>query len=86
MPSDYISKSALEDEFSSYPGEIDREIYDMLHMAPTLDLVPAPVTCGECKYKENAKYNHKGFLVCPASWMEITDDDFCSYGERKEQK
>lgn len=26
----------------------------------------------------------KGFLICPASGMEIIDDDFCSYGERKE--
>lgn len=25
-----------------------------------------------------------GFLIYPASGMEICDDDFCSYGERKE--
>lgn len=26
----------------------------------------------------------EGYRICPASHMEITDDDFCSYGERKE--
>lgn len=40
------------------------------------------VTCKECRYKSDAKVNKKGFLICPASGMEITDDDFCSYAER----
>ena len=34
--------------------------------------------------KERATVNEKGFLICPASGMEITPDDFCSYGEPKE--
>ena len=25
-----------------------------------------------------------GFLICPASGMEITESDYCSYGEREE--
>jgi hypothetical protein len=50
---------------------------------PTIDAVPV-VRCGECRYRQKAKVNRKGFLICPASGMEITDDDFCSYGERKE--
>ena len=54
-----------------------------LEQAPT---VPAEVVvhCGECEYKAKAKANEKGFLICPASGMEITDNDFCSYGERRE--
>lgn len=40
--------------------------------------------CGECKAKEKAVVNDKGFLICPASGMEITDNDFCSYFEPKE--
>ena len=47
--------------------------------------VVAVVRCGECRYRELAKVNCKGFTICPASGMEITDDDFCSYGERKEE-
>ena len=40
--------------------------------------------CKDCIYGEEAEVNEKGFTICPASGMEITDDDFCSYGERKE--
>lgn len=40
--------------------------------------------CRDCATKEKATVNAKGFLVCPASGMEITDADFCSYFEPKE--
>lgn len=48
---------------------------------------PAPPVgrCGECKAKEKAVINDKGFLICPSSGMEITDNDFCSYFEPKEE-
>lgn len=39
------------------------------------------VHCKDCKYVLRAKWNKKGYRICPASHMEITDDDFCSYGE-----
>lgn len=43
---------------------------------------PIPLgRCKDCAYKERAKVNDKGFLICPASGMEITDDDYCSYFE-----
>ena len=45
-------------------------------------MVPV-VRCRDCVYAQSAKINKNGFLVCQASGMEITDDDFCSYGERK---
>lgn len=41
------------------------------------------VRCRDCKYMKQAKPNKKGFLICPASGMEITENDFCSYGEKK---
>ena len=41
------------------------------------------VRCKDCKYYEKAKVNNKGFLICPASGMEIAEADFCSYGERR---
>lgn len=37
----------------------------------------------ECEYAKNAKWNKKGYRICPASHMEITDDGFCSYGVRE---
>jgi hypothetical protein len=56
-----------------------------LEMLPTIDAVPV-VRCKDCAYMLEAKVNKKGFLICPASGMEITDDDFCSYGERREEE
>lgn len=51
---------------------------------PAADVVPV-VRCKDCLYSDDswAKVNEKGFLICPASGMEITDNDFCSYGERR---
>lgn len=52
---------------------------------PAADVAPV-VRCKDCLYSTDswAKVNEKGFLICPASGMEITDMDFCSYGERKD--
>ena len=36
--------------------------------------------CKDCRYYQDAKTNSKGFLICPASGMEITEMDYCSYG------
>lgn len=57
---------------------------------PTADVAPVAhgleyfIRCKDCKYAAKAQWNKKGYRICPASHMEITDDDFCSYGERKE--
>lgn len=42
------------------------------------------VLCKDCKYKSKSSVNDKGFLICSVSGMEITDNDFCSYSERKD--
>lgn len=42
------------------------------------------VRCKDCVYKKDATVNKKGYLICPASGMEITDQDYCSYGERRD--
>lgn len=55
---------------------------DIVYSIPAVDAVPV-VRCRECEYAKNAKVNEKGFLICPASHMEIVDDDYCSYGERE---
>ncbi len=55
-----------------------------INSIPAADV--APVTrCKDCKYMEGASPNDKGFLICPASGMEIVPDDFCSYGERRDK-
>ena len=55
------------------------------HQLPVCDFyAETPVLCKYCEYQKDAKVNSKGFLICPASGMEITDRDFCSYGSRLE--
>ena len=50
---------------------------------PTADVVPV-VRCKDCDYLVNATVNANGFLICDVSNMDITPDDYCSYGEPKE--
>ena len=54
-----------------------------LQNIPAADVVEV-VRCKDCRYHQTAKVNEKGFLICPASGMEITENDFCSYGEPPE--
>lgn len=58
-------------------------ILESIDEQPTIDAVPV-VRCKDCIYKASAKVKN-GYVICPASGMEITDYDFCSYGERKEE-
>ena len=55
-----------------------------------LDRIPAAdvaevVRCKDCEYLVNTTINANGFLICDISDMEIAPDDFCSYGERREE-
>lgn len=42
--------------------------------------------CKDCQYFKNTKVNNKGFLICPASGMEITENDYCSYAEKENKQ
>ena len=61
------------------------EIIDALENLPTADVVEVTF-CKDCRYYQDAKVNEKGFLICPASGMEITKTDYCSYGERMDKE
>ena len=76
-PQDYIKE--LEAENKQLRRERDQAVEE-LHR--NTDAVPV-VRCKDCVYKASAEVID-GFLICPASGMEICDDDFCNYGERKE--
>ena len=41
------------------------------------------VHCKDCRYR-NGKINGNGFEICDVTGMDITDADFCSWGERHE--
>ena len=59
-----------------YPAVVRRAIAD----APTLDMASV-VRCGDCKYNRSAQK-----CLRPGSIMLVSgDDDFCSFGQRREE-
>lgn len=90
--SDYISREAAIDRLNNNlsacnPGTFSEMCYadaiETVKHLPSADAVPV-VRCKDCVHWREAVTNDKGFLICPASGMEITESDFCSYGERED--
>lgn len=90
--SDYISREAAIDRLNKNlsacnPGTFSEMCYadaiETVKHLPSADAVPV-VRCKDCVHWREAVTNDKGFLICPASGMEITESDFCSYGERED--
>lgn len=83
--SEYIDRAALKQELAPYEeNDFSQQIDVILAIVdaqPTAEVV-AVVRCKNCRYYQGTKVNKKGFLICPASGMEITENDFCSYGEK----
>lgn len=59
--------------------------FDIVLKEPAADVAEV-VLCKDCQYYQNAKTNKKGFLICPASGMKISETDYCSYGVRMGQE
>ena len=53
------------------------DVIMMIKTAPTVDAVPV-VRCRECEYRDGTPGQPN--IMCG----QMHDDDFCSYGERKE--
>ena len=67
-------------------GVFTREsIEQIVSNLPTADVAEV-ILCKDCQYYQDAKTNKKGFLICPASGMEISETDYCSYGSRMSQE
>lgn len=62
---------------------VARRCRDALSALPAADVAEV-VRCKDCRYYQDARINKKGFLICPASGMEITETDYCSYGVHME--
>ena len=86
-----IDANALWAEFMELADvsiEFDGEgVANAIANAPTVDAVEV-VRCEHCKHRAEAKNTSEYFCVNPyygmASGVELKDDDFCSYGERRE--
>ena len=83
---EYIERAALKQELAPYEENDFSQQMDVIlaivDAQPAADVVEVTF-CKDCRYYQGAKINGKGFLICPASGMEITETDYCSYGERK---
>ena len=66
----------------------------IVNAAPTVDAVPV-VRCKDCKHSTlpsalTQRYGAPGTLTChnrysPCNWRNVGGEDFCSYGERREE-
>ena len=77
--------------------EIKQDFADMISIAPTVDAVEV-VRCKDCKYQrkvwiEDKRYKFGGFFcvscdrnddIFASHTVDGDDNDFCSYGERKD--
>ena len=58
----------------------------MLNEAPTIDAVSV-VRCKECKWYDNGQNESDSWNCCTrhfGHYIDVNDDDFCSYGERSD--
>ena len=58
----------------------------ILRESPTVDAVPV-VRCRDCKHWDSETWfcdNHSTFGHHGLDWNMFSEDDFCSYGERKD--
>lgn len=81
---EYIDRKAA---VAALIGDETVHIQTLLFAQKRIEALPAAdvvevVRCGECKYSEEAWVNDKGFLICVASGMDITDNDYCSFGAK----
>lgn len=73
-----IDADALKEAFYER-GLGYQAIDELINEAPIIDAVPV-VRCKDCV---NGNMD-RGFFLCCSSGMVVNEDDFCSYGERKD--
>ncbi len=74
------------DKMNLLLGISDRDVYAkrMLDHMDTVDAVPV-TRCKDCKYAYiNSFSASSGVALCTSSGQPMQQDDFCSYGERKD--
>ena len=100
MANDYIYRQDALDAFglsektrkyggdhSGYDTRMLYEIHDALTGIPAVDVVPV-VFCKDCQKRRKDGYCTKfiqNISGIASVWYMPQDDDFCSYGERREE-
>lgn len=84
IDADEMRQDWLENGQNEYVYDTNA-VLDSIDEQPTIDAVPV-VRCRDCKYHQLME-NKKSFMYwhnCKLWCADISEDDFCSYGERKE--
>ena len=73
------------DELIDSLGVSDMEIFakEVIGDAPTVDAVEV-VRCKDCQSGCKLWFSDKGVNFCRKLGIDVKPDDFCSYGERKD--
>lgn len=80
---EYIDREAAEDAVGEAHLKGLNPLWE-LRDVPAADVVPV-VRCKECKYAYiNSFSATSGVALCSSSAKVMQQDDFCSYGERKD--
>ena len=85
---EYITKEAAINAVENAPIELFQseweEIEEAINAAPAADVAPV-VRCKDCKYAYiNSFSAASGVALCSLNAKVMQQDDFCSYGERKD--
>jgi hypothetical protein len=71
--------------YDNKDGEFPHE-YEIEAMQEAENVLGPWAECMPKYLQRGQEKNEKGFLICPASGMEITETDYCSYGERMDKE
>ena len=88
---EYIERAMAFAVLVDFPRKLSPENIGLAVARKAIDALPTAdvaevILCKDCQYYQDAKTNKKGFLICPASGMEITETDYCSYGVRMDKE
>lgn len=79
----YMAENAY---LNDTPLDVLKMVANWITDAPTVDAVPV-VRCLDCKHWDSETWlcdNHSTFGHHGLDWNMFSEDDFCSYGERKD--
>ena len=80
---EYIERDAALEIVKRTSGDYATAFAE-IRKIPAADVAPV-VRCKDCKYAYiNSFSAASGVLFCSSSMKEMQQDDFCSYGERKD--
>lgn len=89
---EYIEREKIFSIWRSMPNPASAaSLSAAIHQTPAADVAPV-VRCQECRYSSlpsgfTQRYGEPGTLSChygPCNRRNVKGDDFCSYGQRKE--